>query len=215
MPKSKGNIFLPIVSAVAIIAIIAAGFLFWQNQQQQNFQTKITKVDREQINVKISTTPTTIPSETNKNEWKSYSLTNAFEFEYPSEAKINEAQDIVSLSIWGPTQRPNTELYDGLALNFQMQKLSNKTLDDYVKEEFVKAENEGVEVLSPLSKISIAGINGYSYKVRGLGEHQYIYLPSPLKPGNFIFIGNSTHDPTNRGFENQVNQILSTFKFSN
>lgn len=33
MPAQKGNILLPLISAFAIVAIVAAGYFFWQNQQ--------------------------------------------------------------------------------------------------------------------------------------------------------------------------------------
>ena len=96
MPTQKGNILLPLISAVALIAIAAAGYFFYstsakasadkQNQQLQNPPTT-------QVNNYPTATATLTPAPTPQDEttgWKSFSFKeNPVTFKYPATLQIN------------------------------------------------------------------------------------------------------------------------------
>lgn len=161
-------------------------------------------------------TPSPTPDVT---AWKTYTNTKrGYTFKYPENVKLTEEgnadvlTDPVTLSLWGPTQKANTELYDGLSLGFESGPLEGPTLKEFA-EMSVKRSMENGTILIPVTPITIAGLNGYIYRVKGLGEHSYIFLPNPIHYQWYIRITNSTNDPTNQGFQKTVDQILYTFKF--
>lgn len=157
-----------------------------------------------------SVTPTKAVDETAN--WKTYtSTTLGFSIKYPSDAKITEQQNgSVSLLIWGPTQKANTEFYDGVNLNFNADSLKGQTLKAFTDKRVEDSKING-EILIPLKPTTIGAVEGYMFRASGLGEHNYTFLPS--KSGEYFEIINSTNDPTNKGFVKTADQILSTFKF--
>lgn len=58
MSAQKGNVFVPLLAIIALIAIAAAGFFFWQNQQIQN-QPLVQSSNR---------TPTSTPAATTQGQ---------------------------------------------------------------------------------------------------------------------------------------------------
>jgi len=175
--------------------------------------------------VTVTTIPSPLPTTLEKNpedkstaDWKTYSKTVSFK--YPANITLTEAEPgnpAISLSLFGPSQKKDTEAYDGLFLTFYLpEKLNGKSFTSYVQEQFSQ-EQKNLEIIGGtmdkgLEEIEIAGLKGYTYTLTGLGTHQYIYLPSP-KEGEVIKITNSTVDPTNQGFKKTVEQILASFKF--
>lgn len=145
--------------------------------------------------------------------WKTYtSAKHGFTIKYPGEINLKEEEDSsVTLTLWGPTQKTETEFYDGLGLRFNSGSLGGKTLKDFVEEKINEAEEAEAEILIPLTPITIGGVSGYTYRIRGLGESTSIYVS--VKPGSYIEIDNFTSDPTGKGFEETAELILSTFKF--
>ncbi len=143
--------------------------------------------------------------------WTTYtSAQHGFIIKYPPNVEIYEktSEDAVDFVLDGPTQRRQSENSDGLALRFTSGSLGEKTLKDFVLER----SNNGAEILIPFKPTTFAGISGYTYRARGLGASTYIYV---LKgQGEYIEIIDYTIDPTGKGFERIVDQILSTFKFT-
>jgi len=98
-------------------------------------------------------------------------------------------------------------------LNFSLSfKIEDTLLSDYVDQQIEKAKENG-DILNPKTKTSINGLGGYTFTAQGLGIHKYTYLQSPDKTWTVKII-DSTNDPSDQGFEETVNKILSTFKFT-
>lgn len=188
---------------VLIIVVILAVFLGGYYLGQQRI--KPTPTPPQPI-----ITPSPSPSDETAN-WKTYTSTRYnFTFRYPIQAKIEEPEGMVGLSVWGPTQVKDTDFYDGISLRFSSGSLESKSLKFFVEEK-VKQSKENAEIIVNPTEIKVGNLTGYTYRVRGLGEHTYIYLTP--RYNTYLEIINSTVDPGNRGYQETVNQILSTFKF--
>lgn len=138
-----------------------------------------------------------------------------YTFKYSKNITYQERKEenIIHLSLWGPSQEKDTEFYDGISLSFSMSlQIGNTTLKDYVDQKIAESKQFG-EILKPRSEITINGIKGYTYTSEGLGIFQNIYLQSPDKACT-VEIVNATYDPTNQGYQQTVDQIFSTFKFT-
>ena len=148
--------------------------------------------------------------------WITHTANNiCYTFKYPQEVELKERkqENLIHLSLWGPTQKADTEFYDGISLTFSFPlDTGGMDLKSYVDSKIEEFKQFG-EILKPREEIIINGIKGYTYTAEGLGIFQYIYLQSPDKSCT-VEIVNATFDPTNQGYLQTVDQILSTFEFN-
>jgi len=218
--QTKSNKWLTIgLTALALIALGIAGVFAYQNYQLKQKTTPEKGVSAPTPVSTLIPSPSIIPSPTptvNPNaNW--LTLPNkdvCYTFRYPKDITFQERKEenIIHLSLWGPTQEKDTEFYDGISLSFSLPlQIGNTSLKDYVDNKIEESKQFG-EILKPRSKIIINGIEGYTYTSEGLGIFQNIYLQSPNKACT-VEITNATNDPTGQGFQQTVDKILSTFKF--
>ena len=183
----------------------------------QNYQLK-QKDDSQKDNPVISPKPTEAPLPTPTSDptanWLTFTQKDiCYSFKYPQEIAFND-EDIVRLSLVGPTQKEDTEFYDGLSLTFSLPlKIGNLSLNDYVDDKIEEVEKGGVaEITKSKKAVLVNEINGYTFTVQGLGTFQNIFLQS-LDKTCTVEITNATIDPTNQGYQQTIDKILSTFKF--
>jgi len=146
--------------------------------------------------------------------WKIYENDKyGYSFKYPTDGEFEVNNDTVSFNKWGPTQKAQTEFYDALSIQIHPGSLNNQTLEELVNSRIIESEeNQIATILESPKPIFLGGIEGITYRAQGLGEFKYIYV-SPRK-NTFLQIIDGTRDPTNQGFQNIADQILSTFKFT-
>ena len=221
-PRSlKFKNWAPIGTAALLVVSVGTTIcLAYQNyqlkQQIQKIQSEAPTPVSKATPTPISTpTPTLAPTPTPDitANWKTYTNTEeGFSFKHPENLSPDEKEDIVILFLWGPTQKPDTEFYDGISLQFNFPfKLENKSLESYVDSAITESKQTS-EIIKAKEKIVINGLNGYTYTERGLGDFQSIFLESSGSVDG-IEIVNATRDPTGQGFQQTVDQVLSTFKF--
>ncbi|HUW24879.1 MAG TPA: hypothetical protein VMW04_04695 [Patescibacteria group bacterium] len=142
--------------------------------------------------------------------WKTYQSPNSpYTFKYPPEATLKE-ENMIILTQLGPTQKEATELYDGFTLQFSLPLvLPDNNLSRYVDGEIEKSK-ENADIVKSKEKITLNGYEGYTYTVRGLGTVKYIYLQSGKNNVKILYL---VGDPAKKGFQQTIDQILSSFKF--
>lgn len=142
--------------------------------------------------------------------WKTFRGAN-FEIQYPFDVTVKVDEDgYVWFNKWGPTQKSQTEFYDALNVKIKVQALNGQKLETITKNSETQSSLGPGEVIKALSKIELNGKQGYTYTSRGLGTFEFTFLDYGK---HYLEIINFTADPTNLGFKNTVDQILSTFKF--
>ncbi len=201
--------FAPIIILLAVLFIAGLGGAYY-------FGTYVNKPLQPQPTIQpLVSSPTqqlTVPVTTAKIDetanWKTYtSQKNSFSLKYPSGMEIEEKSDnYTAFILAGPTQKKQTELYDGIGLFIIKGTLQGRSLKNFVEAE---AKQAG-EMVKPITTTYISSYEAYTYTSRGLGEHTYIYIANN---GTYWEIINSTGDPTHKGFQKTVDQILSTFRF--
>ena len=201
------------VLIIIVIAAVALGYYFYS----QKLKT-VTPVNT------TTSTPTpndsvTIPVPEEKIEelkmgGSSYAEKNGvYSFLYPNDYTFDEQNngEVIRVYKQGPTQKGQTEMYDGVIVSFQLINLEGKTLENYVDEQIANATLDGVsEVTAPKSKITVNGYNGFTYTLRGLGEFPIYVMQKDASSTNAVSISTLVADPGNLGFQDDVNAILNT-----
>lgn len=138
-----------------------------------------------------------------------------FVFLYPNDYVQDSQNNGQYIRIYkiGKTQRGQTEMYDGVNLNFESIALSGKTLEKWV-DEHIKSmtADESIEVTQPKKQVTLNGYNGFSYKIRGLGESSYLALQKDANSQFAVSITYMASDPENVGYQKEVDAILSTLE---
>ncbi|MBU0998528.1 hypothetical protein KJ570_03305 [Patescibacteria group bacterium] len=200
-PKKNSGLAV-ILSFTTIIATLIAGFFYFQNIQLRDELAK-------KIEIASTPIPTATPNEiedliTYKNDDYNFS------FKYPKEANLVE-DDCVSLQIVGPTQTEATEAFDGLYLNFCPETLVDQTIDEWIETDI----SGDIEVIKAKSEFSLKTYIAYTYETLGLMQQKNIAIQSPDSESIIVVITDITQDPTNQGYKEIVDEIISTFEYFN
>lgn len=137
-----------------------------------------------------------------------------YSFLYPNDFKLDESDpNHIRFYKQGPTQKGQTEMYDGVVMVLEVVDLGNKTLsvwiDDYINT--VTADGTS-EVTEAKKATTISNYLAFSFKMRGLGESQYYVLQKDASSKNAVIITYMVADPTNVGFQKQVDASLGTIQ---
>lgn len=201
---------------VSVVFSATTGWLVYQNNKlKQAGQETISPLPTKTVTQSptATTTPSPAPTVDPIMEWQTYSTEeDCFSFKYPEEVTFKMQGDLAHLSLLGPTQKQDTGFFDGISLTFSPPLTISGSLTDYVDTKVAESKEFG-EIIKPKAEITVNGINGYTYTNQGLGTFENIYLQAGDK-SCAVEITNSTIDPTNQGYQETVDKILSTFKFS-
>ena len=136
-----------------------------------------------------------------------------FSFLYPKDyIQDLQGEKIVRIYKKGPTQKGQTEMYDGVILTLEpitIDKDLNSWVEDYIHNQTQDGTSQLVE---EKSELSINNYPGYTFKLRGLGESEYYVLQKDTASKNALVITMMVADPTKQGFQEEVNNIISTIQ---
>ncbi|OGM06088.1 hypothetical protein A2125_00560 [Candidatus Woesebacteria bacterium GWB1_43_5] len=191
--RGARKLWMIIAAMLLLLVAVGAAYLISKNQTTQPPPTPEA---------------TTTPDPTA--DWETFE-NNIYRLKYPEGFEVNKDEgNVVTLLKLGPTQKEQTEFYDGISLNFDPREISGNS-KDYVEIRLEESRRLGSDITKEISEIEIGEYKGFTYSARGLGNSKYIFLES--KSGLFLVITDSTVDPGNLGFTNVVDKIFSTFKF--
>lgn len=110
----------------------------------------------------------------------------------------------------GPTQRHETEHYDGLSVYFVQLSKKGNTLKFLAEQEHRRESGYENSTVSELRSVTTGNTSGFmfDYNVYG-GSSRYLLQKSEEDP-NFLLIHDWTRDPSNQGFEAMVDEILAS-----
>lgn len=153
-------------------------------------------------------TSTTTPTKTSIN-LKDYTNTKmGFSTKLPQDTEIKENLDgTISFYRWGPTQKTQTELYDGYSINIDQASLGvNKNLKSLIEADIEQKKEQlspDFKIVAPIS----AKLNGFTYTaLDAFGEVVYYYLPQANN--KFLLISVISKDPGKLNFEKTVGDII-------
>ncbi len=143
-------------------------------------------------------------------DWKLYS-SDAIGFSVyydPSLTLQEDSKTDVRFYKQGPTQRGQTEMYDGLIVSMRKVSVPNGG-QVYIDDQIEQYKNVG-NITDPLHDGKLNGISVKEYSASGLGDSKMIFVP--IDNQTLLEVSYMAPDPTNAGFQKVVDSMLSTFK---
>jgi DNA-binding ferritin-like protein (Dps family) len=134
-------------------------------------------------------------------------------FLYPAEYKIDSQEDGKYTRIYkaGATQKGQTEMYDGIIIHFEKVALEGKTLEAWVDTQIQNSTADGTsELIEPKTATTLNTYEGFTYKMRGLGESKYIVVQKDSSSSYALNITMAVNDPEKIGYQVEVDSILAT-----
>lgn len=199
----KALVFLIVV--VAILAII----YFYQNNR------KYTPPAENVLQPPIERTKNANPEAVSDLERGGSSFSDPdsiFSILYPSEyVQDTQGENQYRIYKQGPTQKGQTEMYDGVIINFETIALGGQSLSDWVDSRISSSTQDGTsELVEEKTAINVNGYPGYTYTIRGLGTFEYLAIQKDTNSNFAVGITSLIADPGNLGFEQEFENTLST-----
>lgn len=196
------NTFKLIILAIILISIL--GFFILKNQPTSS-----------PAQLQPSPTlPSTVPTQTDLGSGSLYRDTNGiYTFRYPDDYILDTA-DPVHIRIYkrGDTQRPQSEMSDGALMVFETIELQGTSLESWVDIQINQSTADGTsEIIEPKRSITQNGYLGFQYSIRGLGTSQNIILQRDTSSRYAVIITYAVSDPENRGYQKELEAVLSSF----
>src|SRR3989344_2043422 len=172
-PDKKANSLVWVVLIVLILALVAlVSYYFGFSGFLDSFLGSRSTQNQTPTPLTVSTpTPVGNSGELNQNSKKEGKIS----FSYPGNLELMTYEDgTISVTLWGPTQKENTEFYDGVSLSFKKGALAGKSLKGFVDGRYTNFK-EVFETTTPLLE-TVAEKNGYKFHVKGYVEADYYYV---------------------------------------
>ncbi len=131
---------------------------------------------------------------------------------YPNEYKQDtQGENQYRIYKQGPTQRGQTEMYDGVIINFETIDLGDQSLSEWVDSRISLSTQDGTsELIEEKTAINVNGYPGYTYTMRGLGTFENLVIQKDPNSKFAVGITSLIADPGDLGFEQEFENILST-----
>jgi hypothetical protein len=140
---------------------------------------------------------------------------NIFTFLYPNDYTL-DTQDPLHIRIYkrGETQRPQSEMSNGALLVFEPIKLPDTSLETWVDTRIRQSTADGTSEITEAKKsITQNGYPGFYYAIRGLGISQNLILQKDKNSDYAVMITYAVSDPKERGYQKEVDAVLSSLTF--
>ena len=199
-----------IIGLILLFIALVIGAVYLISQNKKPITEKPTTDEQVTTQSASDTTTKTITDSTLN--WKTYT-NKYFSVKYPSDLISGGGESLLNISKWGPTQTEGTELFDGFAVNFILKEIPNTSPEEYAETLIAESESMGVsKITEGPTAIILNTYKGVTYTEEGLGTFKQIVLGSD-DDSKIMVISYIVADPGNLGFQETVDQILSTFEF--
>lgn len=197
------NLNKTVIAVLSLVLLAAiAGYMLYRSQIASTSETASPTPTPPKAS------PTSDPSIISGWETSSFSSIG-FSIDHPPDFQVQENQEGSSTLLkLGPTQREGTEIYDGISMTFDTGGYANDLQAFAEERRQISIAEPSTESAGNLEPVTIAGIEGYQYRMVGLGEFTIVYLPKD--EDTYFRISYLVSDPANQGFEGLADTILST-----
>ncbi len=190
---------------------MGAVFLFGEKERSNSSTARVTPV----TSIAVSPTYTPTPQKDLGSSGSSYlDSKGVYSVLYPNDYVL-DAQDLDHVRIYktGNTERPQSEMSDGALVVFESVDLQGKSLEVLVDTRIKEATADGTsEIIDAKKAIVMNTYTGFRYTLRGLGISQNIILQKDVSSPYALVITYAVSDPEKKGYQQEVDAVLSTLK---
>ncbi len=134
---------------------------------------------------------------------------------YPSDFELHtQAGDPhIRITKKGATQTGQTEMYDGILIDFESINLEGKSLEEFVDSRIIEYTNNGMsEVVDAKRATKLNNYPGFTYELSGLGSTRYLVIQKDIQSDSAVSISFLVADPEKKDYQKEVDTILSTLE---
>lgn len=199
-----------LVILCVLAAILAVFYLYLNNRNDTG--TISNENNSLPSNERINTPDSEAVSELERGGNSFSDPDSIFSVLYPNEYKQDiQGENRYRIYKQGPTQRGQTEMYDGVIINFETIDLESKNLSDWIDERISLSTQDGTsELIEEKTPINVNGYPGYTYTMRGLGTFENLAIQKDQNSKYAVITTSLIADPSGAGFEKEFENILST-----
>lgn len=138
-----------------------------------------------------------------------------YQFLYPADYSIDHegGDQYTRLIKRAETQRPQSELTDGVLIVFESVDLQGQSLVDWTAGHIKETTAAGSAELSEAQRaVVLSGYSGYTYETTGFGSSTNLVLQRDLQSQNAVKISFVISDPQQRNYQAEVDAVLATLK---
>lgn len=138
-----------------------------------------------------------------------------YSFLYPKDATLDSQENgkYIRIIKRGPSQRPQSEMSDGILVVFESINLEDQTLSQFIDARIQESTVNGVsELTSAKQSLTINNYQGFQYTLRGLGESTYFVVQKDAQSTHAVSITALVVDPEQRGYQRQVDAMFATLQ---
>lgn len=138
-----------------------------------------------------------------------------YAFLYPEEYSLDheggdQSTRIVKRAV---TARPQSEISDGVMVVFETVDLGEQTLEAAVDARIESSTANGLaELVQPKQSFSLNSYPAFSYELGGVGAAKHIVIQKNSQSKHAIVVSILVADPQGKGYQSEVDTILSTIE---
>lgn len=136
-----------------------------------------------------------------------------FSLAHPTDLQVEEQDNRVQFTLWGPTQTGATELFDGISLTVRkIEKPAGSDLRELARSDIEENILPIGSVVEPIATTTVNVYPALAYTAQTLGTSRKVYIGHPDEPQTVYQISYSTPDPTDQGYDEIAEMILDSFE---
>ena len=170
------------------------------------------------IGLYIMNAKKTGPSGVSTAGWKTYSSPqHKFSFMYPDTVKISE--DLYGFLLLqysepfvSPTLNDKNPVSPGFFIDMISTSSAGQSLKDIVEKRIEQAKANGKTITQPSTEIKVGSYSGFVFSATRKIKSTYIFLQKDIK--TYGAIAYSLNDRNNKGYQNEINAIIASFRFT-
>lgn len=186
-------------------------------QQMQKAPSPLSEDSKQTSSETVENFVTSVPDTADlKAGGSSYREVNGlYTFLYPNDYELftQPGDPHTRITKKGATQKGQTELYDGVLIDFESVNLDGMTLEAFVDKRITEATANGMsEVVDAKKMTKLNNYPGFTYELRGLGTTRYLAIQKDVQSDSAVILSFLVADPENMGYQKEVDAILSTLE---
>lgn len=136
-------------------------------------------------------------------------------FLYPNDYRLDLQNTTEGTRIYktGATQQGQTEIYDGVIVEFESATRNNQSLEQWTDNRIKQLTTDGtISITKPKKATKIKSYTGFTFETESLGNATYLILQKDPASQNVVVITYSVNDPQKQGYQKDVDSILASLE---